>query len=32
LGAILLYQLTLWVRFEQGLDLRADLKAFLKAA
>jgi hypothetical protein len=32
LGAILLYQLTLWERFEQGLDLRTGLKAFLKAA
>jgi len=32
LGAILLYQLTLWYRFEQGLDLRTGLKAFLKAA
>jgi hypothetical protein len=32
LGAILLYQLTLWDRFEQSLDLRCGLKAFLKAA
>ena len=32
LGAVLLYQLTLWHRFEQGLDLRVGLKAFLKAA
>jgi hypothetical protein len=32
LGAILVYQLTLWYRFEHGLDLRVGLKAFLKAA
>jgi hypothetical protein len=32
LGAVFLYQLTLWYRFEQGLDLRVGLKAFLKAA
>jgi hypothetical protein len=32
LGAVLLYQLTLWYRFEHGLDLRVGLKAFLKAA
>jgi hypothetical protein len=32
LGAVLLYQLTLWYRFEQRLDLRVGLKAFLKAA
>jgi DDE family transposase len=32
LGAIFLYQLTLWLRFEQGLDLRSGIKAFLKAA
>ncbi len=32
LGAILLYQLTLWLRFEDGLDLRTGLKAYLKAA
>ena len=32
LGAVLLYQLTLWYRFEQGLDLRTGLKALLKAA
>ena len=32
LGAVLLYQLTLWHRYEQGLDLRTGLKAFLKAA
>lgn len=32
LGAIVVYQLTLWYRFEHGLDLRVGLKAFLKAA
>jgi hypothetical protein len=32
LGAILIYQLTLWYRFEHGLDLRVGLKPFLKAA
>ena len=32
LGAVLLYQLTLWQRYEQGLDLRTGLKAYLKAA
>jgi hypothetical protein len=32
LGAVFLYQLTLWYRFEQGLDLRVGLKPFLKAA
>ena len=32
LGAILVYQLTLWYRFEQRLDLRVGLKPFLKAA
>ena len=32
LGAILLYQLTLLFRFDQGGDLRVGLKAFLKAA
>jgi hypothetical protein len=32
LGAVLLYQLTLWLRCERGLDLRTGLKAFLKAA
>ena len=32
LGAVLLYQLTLWYRFEHGLDLRVGLKHFLKAA
>jgi Transposase DDE domain len=32
LGAILVYQLSLWYRFEHGLDLRVGLKSFLKAA
>jgi len=32
LGAIVVYQLTLWYRFEHGLDLRVGLKPFLKAA
>lgn len=32
LGAILVYQLALWYRFEQEMDLRVGLKAFLKAA
>ena len=32
LGAVLVYQLTLWYRFEHDLDLRTGLKAFLKAA
>jgi Transposase DDE domain len=32
LGAVLVYQLTLWHRFEHGLDLRVGLKSFLKAA
>jgi hypothetical protein len=32
LGAILVYQLTLWHRHEQGLDLRVGLDPFLKAA
>jgi hypothetical protein len=32
LGAILVYQLTLWYWFEHGLDLRVGLKPFLKAA
>ena len=32
LGAILVDQLALWYRFEQGLDLNIGLKAFLKAA
>jgi hypothetical protein len=32
LGAVFVYQLTLWYRHERGLDLRVGLKAFLKAA
>ena len=32
LGAVLVYQLTLWHRFEIGADLRIGLKPFLKAA
>ena len=32
LGAVLVYQLTLWYRYEHGLDLRMGLKPFLKAA
>jgi len=32
LGAVLVYQLTLWYRHEHGLDLRIGLKPFLKAA
>ena len=32
LGAVVLYQLSLWYRFEHGLDLRIGLKPFLKAA
>src|SRR5262245_8076535 len=32
LGAILVYQLTLWYRHEHDLDLRVGLKPFLKAA
>ncbi|HEX3049571.1 MAG TPA: transposase [Aggregatilineaceae bacterium] len=32
LGAILVYQLALWYRFEAGLDLNLGLKACLKAA
>ncbi len=32
LGAILVYQLTLWYRHEHGMDLRVGLKPFLKAA
>jgi hypothetical protein len=32
LGAVLVYQLTLWLRAEQGDDLRVGLKHFLKAA
>src|SRR5919202_711595 len=32
LGAIFVYQLTLWYRHEHTMDLRIELKAFLKAA
>jgi hypothetical protein len=32
LGAVLVYQLALWHRHEQGLDLRVGLDPFLKAA
>jgi len=32
LGAVLVYQLALWYRFEHGLDLRVGLKPFLQAA
>lgn len=32
LGAVLVSQLTLWHRFEAGLDLRIGLKPFLRAA
>jgi hypothetical protein len=32
LGAVLVYQLTLLYRFQQGADLRVGLKPFLKAA
>jgi hypothetical protein len=32
LGAVLVYQLLLWHRHEQGLDLRVGLKPYLKAA
>jgi hypothetical protein len=32
LGAVVVYQLTLWYRHEHGLDLRVGLKPFLKAA
>ncbi len=32
LGAVLVYQLTIWHRFEAGDDLRVGLKHFLKAA
>lgn len=32
LGAVLVYQLTLLLRFQMGLDLRVGLKPFLKAA
>ena len=32
LGAVLVYQLTVWHHFEAGLDLRVGLKPFLRAA
>lgn len=32
LGCVFVYQLTLWLRHEHGLPLRAGLKAFLQAA
>jgi DDE family transposase len=32
LGAVLVYQLALWYRFEQGMDLNVGLKHFLRAA
>jgi len=32
LGAVLVYQLTIWHRFEAGDDLRVGLKSFIKAA
>lgn len=32
LGAIIVYQLTLWYRYEHEMDLRVGLKPFLKAA
>ncbi len=32
LGAIFVYQLTLWYRHDHGMDLRVGLKPFLKAA
>jgi hypothetical protein len=32
LGAVFVYQLSVWYRFEHELDLRVGLKAFLKAA
>ncbi len=32
LGAVCVYQLTLWYRFEHNMDLRVGLKPFLKAA
>jgi hypothetical protein len=32
LGAILVYQLTVWYRHEHEMDLRVGLKPFLKAA
>jgi hypothetical protein len=31
LGAVFVYQLTLWYRHQHGLDLRVGLKPFLKA-
>jgi hypothetical protein len=32
LGAVFVYQLTLWYRYKHGLDLWVGLKPFLKAA
>ena len=32
LGAVFVYQLTLWYRYEHDMDLRVGLKPFLKAA
>lgn len=32
LGAVLVYQLTIWCRFEAGEELRAGLKPFIRAA
>ena len=32
LGAVLVYQLVLWHRYERGLSLRQGLKAYIKAA
>ena len=32
LGAILVYQLILWYRYDHGMELRSGLKPFLKAA
>ena len=32
LGAVLVYQLALWHRHEQGMELNVGLKPFLKAA
>ena len=32
LGAVFVYQLTLWYRHQHGLDLRVGLDPFLKAA
>ena len=32
LGAVFVYQLTLWYRHEHSMDLRVGLKSFLKAA